>query len=56
MLSYKQAVLYDISTAAVVRMFSGTSETSATDAAISPDGNTLAATSGSLIRLWKLSE
>lgn len=54
MLSYNQAVLYDIKTGAIIRTFSGTSETAVTDAALSPDGKILAATAGNNIRLWPL--
>ena len=54
MLSYEQAVLYDIKTQSVIKNFKGTSETSVTDAALSPDGHILAATSRNMIRLWKL--
>jgi len=56
MLSTGQAVLYDIKTQSVIKNFKGTSETSVTDAALSPDGHILAATSRNLIRLWKLDE
>ena len=56
MLSTGQAVLYDIKTQSVIKNFKGTSETSVTDAALSPDGHILAATSRNMIRLWKLDE
>ena len=52
MLSYNQAVLYDIKTGSIIKTFSGTSETAVTGAALSPDGKILAATAGNNIRLW----
>ncbi len=54
MISYQQAVLYDIAGQSVVKTFDGTSETSVTDAALSPDGQILAAASGDRIRLWRI--
>lgn len=54
LLSYRHALLYDISTGTVLKTFSGTSQTAVTDAALSPDGKILAATAGDLIRLFVL--
>lgn len=54
MLSYRHAVLYDIKTGTIIRTFEGTSQTSVTDGALSPDGKILAATAGNLIRLFSL--
>jgi len=54
MLTYNQAVLYDIKTGDVIKKFNGTSETSVTDAALSPDGHILAASSKDEIRIWKI--
>jgi WD40 repeat protein len=54
MLSYNQAVLYDIKTGAIIRKFPGTSETAVTAASLSPDGKIFAATAGSNIRLWTM--
>jgi len=54
MLSYKQAVLYDIKTGSIIRTFPGASETSVTGAALSHDGKMLAVTTGNNIRLWQM--
>jgi WD40 repeat protein len=54
MLSYNQAVLYDIKTGSIIRKFPGTSATAVTAASLSPDGKILAATSGNTIRIWKM--
>jgi WD40 repeat protein len=54
MLTYNQAVIYDITAGAVVRKFTGTSETAVTAAALSPDGRILAASARDLIRVWKM--
>ncbi len=54
MLSYNQAVLYDIKTGAIIRKFPGTSETAVTAASLSPDGKIFAATAGNNIRLWTM--
>ncbi len=54
MLSYNEAVLYDIKTAHILKKFHGTSETSVTDAALSPDGHILAASAKDMIRVWKI--
>ncbi len=56
LLSYNQAVLYDIKTGTVIRTFSDLSGTAITDAAVSPDGKILAATAGNLIRLFVLAD
>jgi len=56
MLTYNQAVVYDIKTGTVVKKFNGTSETAVTDAALSPDGRILAATAKDVIRTWKIDE
>jgi len=54
MLTYNQAVLYDIKTGAILKKFNGTSETLVTDAALSPDGHILAASSKDMIKIWKI--
>ncbi|MBC2716760.1 MAG: WD40 repeat domain-containing protein [Desulfobacteraceae bacterium] len=54
MLTYNQAVLYDIKTGTVIKKFNGTSETSVTDAALSPDGRILAASAKDVIKIWKI--
>ena len=54
LLSYSQAVLYDIKTGDIIQTFGDTSQTAVTDAALSPDGKILAATAGNLIRLFVL--
>ncbi len=54
MLSYHQAVLYDIKTGSIIRKFPGTSSTAVTSACLSPDGKILAATAGNHIQLWKI--
>jgi hypothetical protein len=54
MLSYNQAVLYDIKTGSIIRKFPGTSATSVTAASLSPDGKIFAATSDNNIRIWKM--
>jgi WD40 repeat protein len=54
MLSYGQAVLFDIKTGSIIRKFSDTSTTSVTAAALSPDGKIFAAASGNNIRLWAM--
>ena len=56
LLSYNQAVVYDIKTGTVIRTFPDLSGTAITDAAISPDGKILAATAGNLIRLFVLAD
>jgi WD40 repeat protein len=56
LLSYRQAVLYDIKAGAVIRTFPDLSGTAVTDAAVNPDGSVLAATAGNLIRLFPLSD
>ena len=56
MLTYNQAVLYDIRAGTVVRKFTGTSETAVTDVALSPDGRILAASAKDRIRIWKMDE
>lgn len=56
MLTYNQAVLYDVKAGTVIRKFSGTSETAVTDAALSPDGHILAASAKTQIRIWKIDE
>jgi WD40 repeat protein len=54
MLSYGQAVLYDIKTGSIIRKFPGTSATSVTAGALSPDGKIFAAASENNIRLWTM--
>lgn len=54
MLTYNQAVIYDIEKGTVIRKYSGTSETAVTDAALSPDGSILAASAQDMIMLWKV--
>jgi WD40 repeat protein len=54
LLSYGQAVLYDIKTGDIIQTFGDTSQTAVTDAALSPNGKILAATAGNLIRLFTL--
>ncbi len=54
MLTYNQAVLYDIQSGMVIEKFNGTSETAVTAAALSPDGHVLAASAKDEIRIWKI--
>jgi WD40 repeat protein len=54
MLTYNQAVLYDIHSGVVVETFNGTSETAVTAAALSPDGHVLAASAKDEIKIWKI--
>lgn len=53
MLTYNQAVIYDIQSGTVIKRFKGTSETSVTDSALSPDGHILAASAKDVIRIWQ---
>lgn len=54
MLTYNQAVLYDIQSGMVIEKFNGTSETAVTAAALSPDGHVLAASAKDEIKIWKI--
>ena len=54
MLTYNQAVLYDIQAGTVIKKFKGTSETAVTAAALSPDGHILAASARDEIKIWKI--
>lgn len=54
MLTYNQAVLYDIQSGQVIEKFNGTSETAVTAAALSPDGHILAASAKDEIKIWKI--
>jgi len=54
MLTYDEAVLFDIKSGSIVSKFSGTSETSVTDAVLSPDGHLLAVSAKDLVKVWKI--